>query len=123
MKQKSWILIFCAALLLLVLCAALLPRRSGEKIGVYQDGRLLLTLEAAQSGVWHVSGPAGENEIRAENGQVFVARADCPDQICVRHGPLTRSSGPIVCLPNRLSIRYLDGALQPDAVAGTGGAS
>ena len=123
MKQKSWILIFCAALLLLVLCAALLPRCSGEKIGVYQDGLLLLTLEAAQSGVWRVSGPAGETELRAENGQVFVARADCPDQICVRHGPLTRSSGPIVCLPNRLSIRYLDGALQPDAVAGTGGAS
>ena len=116
MKQKSWILIFCAALLLLVLCAALLPRRSGEKIGVYQDGRLLLTLEAAKSGVWRVSGPAGENEIRAENGQVFVARADCPDQICVRRGACS-GGAPVVCLPHRLVIRFTGGGTV-DAAAG-----
>lgn len=45
------------------------------------------------------------NTVRAEGGRVAVVSADCRDQLCVRHGWLTRPGDSSVCLPNRLIVR------------------
>ena len=58
------------------------------------------------------------NTVLVEPGRIRVERADCPDQICVKHGPLTSGGGPIVCLPNRLSIEWLNAQTAVDAVSG-----
>ena len=68
-----------------------------------------------------LTGPAGTNVIAVCGGEVYMKRADCPDQICVKHGPLTSGGGPIVCLPNRLSIEWLNAQTAVDAVSGGGG--
>ena len=70
-----------------------------------------------------VTGPAGENIITVADGEVFISRADCPDQICVQHGPLQKTGGPIICLPNRLTIEWAQKDAQVDALSGTGGLS
>ena len=56
-------------------------------------------------------------------GEIRVTKADCPDQLCVLHGPLAERGGPIVCLPNHLSVQWLHGSSGVDAVSGTGGLS
>ncbi len=122
MKQKHWILIF-AALIAVCLAVWLLPRGGGERILVYQDGTLLYTLDPRESRTLTVTGPAGENTITVADGEVFVSHADCPDQICVQHGPLRKTGGPIVCLPNRLTIEWAGSDAQIDALSGTGGLS
>ena len=81
-----------------------------------------LALDLRQDTVFTVEGPAGENTVTVAGGEVFVSQADCPDQVCVLHGPLRRTGGPIVCLPNRLSIEWATGA-DVDALSGTGGLS
>lgn len=59
----------------------------------------------------------GYNRIRVEDGAVFVAEADCPDQICVREGKKHRGGDTIACLPHELII-VLEGADSgTDAVA------
>lgn len=122
MKQRYWILIF-AAIIAICLAVWLLPRGDGDKALVYQDGALLYTLDLRQDRMLTVSGPAGENTITVADGEVFVSRADCPDQICVQHGPLQKRGGPIVCLPNRLTIEWAEHDAQVDALSGTGGLS
>lgn len=122
MKQKHWILIF-AALIAVCLAVWLLPRGGGERVLVYQNGALLYTLDLRQDRTLHVSGPAGTNEITVENSEVRVTHADCPDQICVQHGPLQKTGGPIVCLPNMLTIEWAESGAQVDAFSGTGGLS
>mgnify|MGYP002624295497 CR=1 FL=1 len=42
-----------------------------------------------------------------EGAQVF--RADCPDQVCVHTGPLTRTGEAAVCLPARVVLRLEGG--------------
>ncbi len=37
-------------------------------------------------------------------GEIAVAQADCPDQVCVRMGT-ARPGRPIVCAPNGVSVR------------------
>ena len=120
MKQRYWILIF-AAIIAICLAVWLLPRGGGDKALVYQDGALLYTLDLRQDRMLTVTGPAGENTITVADGEVFVSHADCPDQICVQHGPLQKRGGPIVCLPNHLTIQWLHSSQSVDAVTGTGG--
>ena len=111
MKQRNWIwVVIFAAIFAGCLALWLLPRGGGETVLVYQDGQLLRTLDLRQDTVFTVEGPAGENTVTVTGGEVFVSQADCPDQVCVLHGPLRRTGGPIVCLPNRLSIEWATGA-------------
>lgn len=52
-------------------------------------------------------GPCGTNQLHITNGTAFVSHADCPDQICVRHKPITKTGERIVCLPNKVVITIL----------------
>ena len=98
MKQRNWIwVVIFAAIFAGCLALWLLPRGGGETVLVYQDGQLLRTLDLRQDTVFTVEGPAGENTV-------------------------TVTGGPIVCLPNRLSIEWATGA-DVDALSGTGGLS
>ena len=124
MKQRNWIwIVIFAAIFAGCLALWLLPRGGGETVLVYQDGKLLRTLDLRQDTVFTVEGPAGENTVTVAGGEVFVSQADCPDQVCVLHGPLRRTGGPIVCLPNRLSIEWAGTKTDVDALSGTGGLS
>ena len=42
-----------------------------------------------------------------EPGQVSIVHSDCPDQICVSTGVLTRPGQSAVCLPARVAVRIV----------------
>lgn len=48
------------------------------------------------------------NTVLIENGKICISHAQCPDQTCVKMGVLYSESLPIVCLPNKLIIRYCE---------------
>lgn len=123
MKTRSWVLLFAALAAVLLAFWLLLPQGGGTQVGIYQDGTLLYVLtpeETVQTVT--VEGAAGVNVIEVSTGGVRVVSAQCPDQLCVRHGDLRENALPIVCLPNRLSIRWINAKpTQIDAVSGAGG--
>lgn len=92
MKQKHWILTF-AAIIAVCLLVWLLPRGGGQTALVYQDGTLFYMLDLRQNRTLTVTGPAGKTIITVADGEVFVSHADCPDQVCVQHGPLQKTAG------------------------------
>lgn len=126
MKNKTWALIFAGLIAALLLLWRLLPGGQGQSVGVYQDGSLIRTIRlphAGQSETFTVSGPAGENTIEVSKDGVRVISADCPDQICVEHGFLKAGEGPIICLPNRLVVRFQEETSDDDVDAVAGGRS
>jgi len=44
-----------------------------------------------------------------EKGNVWVEDASCPDKVCVKTGPISKSGQSIVCLPNK-TVVYIEGA-------------
>ena len=117
MKTRTWILLFAALLAVLFGVRLLLPR--GEKRAVIrQDGKVLYTADLSKDASYTVTGAAGENRITVKDGEIFVESADCPDQICVRHGALKHGGEPIVCLPNRLVITWQTEETDADGVSG-----
>ncbi len=57
------------------------------------------------------------NVLIIENGEANMYEADCPDQICVDHIPISKNGETIVCLPNKVVVTITEGkANELDAV-------
>ena len=110
-----------AAVTLTVLAAAavlscLVLRRSGSQtVEIVQDGTVIRTFDPAAEPDQELrivsADGSSYNTVRIRDGRVCVSEAGCPDQTCVHMGELRSDSLPIVCLPNRLVVRFAeDGA-------------
>ncbi len=126
LTHKAWIGIFAAFLLLCGgLALYLRSRSSGTVACVYQDGVCIRSIDlsrvAAPYSFTVRDGAGHENVVEVEPGRIRVARANCPDQVCVHTGWLSSGRRPIVCLPAKLTIRLEGGAAEADGIDGVAG--
>lgn len=81
-------------------------------VEIVQDGTVIRTvdLSAAPDETIRIERRDGQsyNLVRIENGEIFVQEAGCPDQTCVHMGKLHSDALPIICVPNRLIIRFAE---------------
>lgn len=56
-----------------------------------------------------IDGDSGYNIVQIEGRQVRVIESNCPDQLCVKQGWISRSPQQIVCLPNRIVVKVIHG--------------
>ena len=109
MKNRFWIILLAAAAALLLIVILAIQSMPGGKIAnVYKDGKCIRSIDLSavkEPFSFTVKDEDGhENVIEVEKGQIRVASANCPDQICVNMGWLSKGVTPIVCMPGRLSI-------------------
>ena len=103
MKKNDWILgggIILAAVL--VLCFQFFRGTGGEKtVTVTVDGDVYGTYALSRDQAVDIN---GTNRLVFEDGTARMEQADCPDQICVDHSPVSREGESIICLPNEVVI-------------------
>lgn len=94
-------------------------RTTGDVVEIIQNGTVLYTLDLSTTEnqmlrivSWDDS---SYNLVSIVDGTICISEAGCPDHTCVQTGVLHSSAQPIVCLPNRLVIRYVEGAINADA--------
>ncbi len=117
MKSKTWMILLGA---LLFLCAALsipllLPGDTATHAEVWSDGNLLRTVDLRIDQSFTVDTQWGSNTVTVSGGKIAVTQATCPDHYCMHRG-YCNSGAQIVCLPNRLVIKFkgdtgVDGAV------------
>ena len=118
MKTKYWIMLLLA---LALVCAGLSwwlfrPAEDAAQIQVLSQGQVLYTLDLNTDRQITVTTDTGSNTVSIRDGKVAVTAANCPDQHCVHRG-WCDGGAQIVCLPNRLVIRFL-GERPLDGVSG-----
>ncbi len=92
-----------------------------EFVEIVSDGEVIYRIDIsdrANDGDYVVEFEGRQNVVTVSGGSVRVTYAQCPDQICVKTGEL-RSMIPIVCLPNKLIVRFADppaGSDPPDVI-------
>lgn len=123
MTNRIWIVVFSfVALLCLGIWLFISNASSPSKIvGIYKDGSLVEKIDLnSVTGEREItlSGDLGDNVILVSNGRIEMKSADCPDKICVEHGELKSSSSPIVCLPNKVVIKFEGSTDGADAKTG-----
>ena len=117
MKTKYWLFLIGSIMLLCAGLSTLLHSyERAELANVYSDGKLLYTLDLRIDQEKTVESEYGINLITVKDGAVAVTYADCPDGYCKKRG-FCDGGTEIVCLPNRLIIRFVS-EQTVDAVAG-----
>lgn len=91
-------------------CLALLSGEHGSKVVIKQDGEVIYRLDLSKEPdrVFDMEYEGRKNTIEIKDGKIRVIAADCPDKVCVNTGEL--SAIPIICVPNRLEIRFAEDA-------------
>jgi len=118
MTNRIWIV---AIAVMLAVCLALsvwllLPGEAAAYAEVWSEGKLLYTLPLSVDRQITVETELGTNVITVKGGKIAVTQADCPDHYCMHRG-FCDSGLQIVCLPNKLEIRFL-GEQEIDGVVG-----
>ncbi len=118
MKTKTWLLLLGAVLALCIGLSLFLlqPGQTAERIEIWSQGKLLYTLSLKVDQTVTIETETGRNTVTIRDGAVAVTEANCPDHYCMQRGYCNGGSE-IVCLPNRLVIRFLG----PQAVDGVVG--
>lgn len=80
-------------------------REEGAQVVITWNGEVDGTYSLEEDRTFVFEGEnGGYNVVTIEDGMVFMAEANCPDQVCVNHGPTNQTADPIVCLPNKLVV-------------------
>lgn len=119
MKSRFWILLLIFLAAAAAAALFLRPGQDSQTVLLYQDGELVDTIDLSRvtdAYFFRLDGPDSYNLVAVSPGSIAVTEAGCKSQTCVRHGPLTHGGTPIVCLPNKLVIRWADDAAA-DAVS------
>lgn len=88
----------------------LATRQAGGAVRVQVDGETVMELPLDQDAQIVLGEEGHANTLVIENGAAQVTAADCPDQVCVRHGAIQYAGESIVCLPHRLVVTVDGGA-------------
>ena len=98
-------IILVASLLILALSAFFITellRDDGAFVRVSVDGEVVAEYSLSVDGEYSLNG--GTNILVIENGTAYIRWADCPRQICVKDGKISRTGERITCLENRVIV-------------------
>ena len=118
-KTKYWILLICTLVLacLGLSIPLLAPGNSAQTAAIISDGKTVRIVSLKTDAEFTVPSPTGgENTITVKDGKIGVTAATCPDHYCMDRG-MCDGGAQIVCLPNRLIIRFAD-TQDIDGIAG-----
>ena len=126
-SNKFWMILFGAVLIISIVAVLFMsiPGTHQESYAqIFKDGELVETIDlSALSETIEIilSSEHRYNIVQAEPGRVRILDASCSFRLCVRQGWLESGVIPIVCLPNRMSVRLVSAAgqdLDIDGVVG-----
>ncbi len=119
MKSKYWLILLAAVLLVCIGVSIwlFLPKEAANTAQIWSDGKLVKSLSLQEETEFTVESAYGTNVITVKDGKLAVTQASCPDHYCMHRGFCSDSGQQIVCLPNRLVIKFV-GQAEVDGVAG-----
>lgn len=113
MKNRKLTLLYIITAAIFITAAVfsliILTYRPTQTVEILQDEKVLyiIDLTAAQNQTITIDCEDGSNTVEILDGRIRVKEADCADNTCVKMSWLD-GVAPIVCLPHRLVIRFVE---------------
>ena len=98
LKKGDFIIILSVLLLALASSALVLSPESGKTVMVKENNKTVYSDSLYENKMVKLAG----NTVEIKNGKVRVSTADCKNQICVNHKPISKKGESIICLPNKV---------------------
>ena len=118
LASLSVFLLFVSALITWLLMNGYENKRPTAEI--YQNGKLLYQIDlnaVTEEYTIRITNDGGVNTVLVKKGEISVCESNCPNQTCVHTGAIKTGNIPIICIPNKLEIRIVDGSTSVDGVA------
>ena len=110
MKRADKIFVFIVFMIIFIgfLIVSYFKNMTGTEVQILIDGKLQgsYRLDEDQE-IPIVSKNGNFNTIIISNGQVYIKKSDCRNQLCVKQGPISNPGESIICLPHRLSVKIV----------------
>lgn len=91
---------------------------NGNYVEIEQNGKIIAQLDINEDTSFDiVSGDKTTNTVVIKDSAVTVINADCPDKICQKHAPISKTGESIVCLPNKVFVTIKGDKTEIDGVA------
>ena len=109
MSKKDWVLI------VVILCVAGLAFLLHEVIGAEGAGSVTVKVNGKIEGVYSLAEDreikinGGSNVLVIKNHEADMVDANCPDKLCVNQKPVSKNHESIICLPNKIVLKIVDG--------------
>lgn len=107
MIKKRDIILALVLILLGIVCYGVirLGQKKGSQVIIYEDQKEIGRYDLNTDTTKEIQTAKGMNILEIKNGMAYVTEADCPDQVCIRMGKISKTGGNIVCLPHKLVIQ------------------
>lgn len=88
------------------------------EVQVLIDGELTEEYSLNDEGEYEIITGDQINIIKINRGHVYMIEADCPDQLCIKQGKISKNGQSIICLPNKIVVTIVSDDLdEVDAYA------
>lgn len=107
MIKKRDIILALVLILLGIVCYGVirLGQKKGSQVIIYEDQKEIGKYDLNTDTTKEIQTAKGMNILEIKNGMAYVTEADCPDQVCIRMGKISKTGENIVCLPHKLVIQ------------------
>lgn len=98
-------IVLIAVILVLALSVFLIYetlKKEGDFVRVSVNGETVAEYSLSVDGEYSLNG--GTNILVIEGGEAYIKWADCPRQICVKEGKISRAGERITCLENKVVV-------------------
>ena len=109
----SMVIIAAAAFLIINFAV----KKDGSYAVIKVDGKVIKTLDlnSGETTIEVYGYQGGVNKVVINDGKVSMTEADCPDELCVKTGKISRVGETIVCLPHRVVVE-IKGSPDDDSI-------
>ena len=104
MKNDLYIILVAAAVALIAFLARGITQKEGDYVSVSVDGETVGTFPMNEDTEHEIQGVGGVNLLVIEDGECFIREADCPDELCVKQGKISRKGESVICLPHKVVV-------------------
>ena len=107
MIKKRDIILALVLILLGIVCYGVirLGQKKGSQVIIYEDQKEIGRYDLNTDTTKEIQTAKGMNILEIKNGMAYVTEADCPDQVCIRMGKISKTGENIVCLPHKLVMK------------------
>uniref|UniRef100_A0A7C4AQL0 NusG domain II-containing protein n=1 Tax=Desulfomonile tiedjei TaxID=2358 RepID=A0A7C4AQL0_9BACT len=98
-----------AASCLAIVLGAKFGKSGGSLVEISVQGKIYMEHDLARDAVIDVKGPLGTTVVQIANQRVRILSSPCRDKICVHMGTIDAHGGVLICAPNQVAVRIVNG--------------
>lgn len=104
-KDIIVVLLLLVVALGLYMVLNIINSKDARYVKIYKEDALMKIYPINADGQYEIKTENDFNQIIIEKGSVYMKDANCPDELCVKQGIISKTGESIICLPHKIVVK------------------